>query len=85
MKTKEELNALKEKVETLNQKLTELTEEEMEQVSGGEDLVYCPTCQRKMPPETYLHDLNESGSISRISGNIRDLCRIRPGKNEIKY
>ena len=36
MKTKEELNALKEEVETLNRKLAELTEEELSQVSGGE-------------------------------------------------
>ena len=35
MKTKEELNALKEEVETLNKKLAELTEDELEQVSGG--------------------------------------------------
>ena len=35
MKTKEELNALKEEVETLNKKLTELSEEELAQVSGG--------------------------------------------------
>ena len=35
MKTKEELNALKEEVETLNNKLAELTEEELAQVSGG--------------------------------------------------
>ena len=35
MKTKEELNALKEEVETLNKKLQELTEEELAQVSGG--------------------------------------------------
>lgn len=35
MKTKEELDALKEEVETLNKKLHELTEEELEQVSGG--------------------------------------------------
>ena len=34
MKTKEELNALKE-VETLNKKLHELTDEELAQVSGG--------------------------------------------------
>ena len=36
MKTKEELNALKEEVEALNKKLHELTDEELEQVSGGE-------------------------------------------------
>ena len=35
MKTKEELNALKEEVETLIKKLAELTEEELAQVSGG--------------------------------------------------
>ena len=35
MKTKEELNALKEEVETLNKKLAELTEEEMMLVTGG--------------------------------------------------
>lgn len=35
MKTKEELNVLKEEVETLSRKLHELTDEELEQVSGG--------------------------------------------------
>ena len=35
MKTKEELNASKEAVETLNKKLAELTEEELAQVTGG--------------------------------------------------
>lgn len=35
MKTKEELNALKDEVESLNKKLSELTEEELVQVSGG--------------------------------------------------
>ena len=39
MKTKEELNALKEEVETLNRKLHELTEEELAQVSGGGHVV----------------------------------------------
>ena len=35
MKTKEELSALKEEVETLSKKLAELNEEELEQVAGG--------------------------------------------------
>ena len=35
MKTKEELNALKEEVETVSKKLHELTDEELVQVSGG--------------------------------------------------
>ena len=34
-KTKEELNKLKEEVETVSKKLQELTEEEIAQVSGG--------------------------------------------------
>ena len=36
MKTKEELNALKNKVESLNRKLAELTDDEMKQVMGGD-------------------------------------------------
>ena len=35
MKSKEELNALKEEVEAVNEKLSELTPEELEQVNGG--------------------------------------------------
>ncbi len=35
MKTKEELIALKEEVETLNKKLAELSEEELAEVTGG--------------------------------------------------
>ena len=34
-KSKEELNALKEEVEAVNEKCRELTEEELEQVNGG--------------------------------------------------
>ena len=35
MKTKEELTALKEEVETVSRKLADLTIEELEQVTGG--------------------------------------------------
>ena len=35
MRSKEELNALKEEVEALNKKLAELTEEELNQVTSG--------------------------------------------------
>ena len=35
MKTKEELDAIKEEVETVNKKLYELNDEELEQVTGG--------------------------------------------------
>ena len=37
MKTKEELNALKEEVETVNEEPCKLTKEELEQVTGGFD------------------------------------------------
>ena len=37
-KTKEELDALKEEVESVNEKLAELTPEEIAQVNGGGDL-----------------------------------------------
>ena len=37
MKTNEELNALKEEVETLNKKLAELSDEELTQISGGQN------------------------------------------------
>ena len=38
MKSKEELNALKEEVETLNKKLAELNEDELTQITGGGQL-----------------------------------------------
>ena len=44
MKTKEELDALKEEVEAVNEKLAELTPEEIAQVSGG-----------AVPPVLYRH------------------------------
>lgn len=37
MKTKEELNTLKEEVEALNKKLAELNEDELAQVFGGHE------------------------------------------------
>ncbi len=44
MKTKEELNALKEEVEALNKKLAKLTEEELAQVTGGDSGVSFEDC-----------------------------------------
>ena len=35
MKSKDELNAIKEEVETVSRKLSELSEDELKQVSGG--------------------------------------------------
>ena len=47
MKTKKELNALKEEVEALNKKLAELTEEELVQISGGEHDGFQPPADPK--------------------------------------
>ena len=45
MKTKEELNALKEEVEALNTKLAVLTEEELAQVCGGVVICIVDDCE----------------------------------------
>lgn len=58
MKTKEELNALKEEVEIMNKKLAELTEEELKQVSGG---VVGSLSSKKSP-------LSESGNVAFFAG-----------------
>ena len=45
MKTKEELNMLKEEVEALNKKLAALTEEELAQVAGGVVICIDDNCE----------------------------------------
>ena len=59
MKTKEELNAIKEELEALNRKLAELSEEELAQVSGGLDygrigMPDIETCGRVPSPEQLI-------------------------------
>ena len=56
-KTKEELNALKEGVVTLNEKLHELTEEDLAQVAGGET-VHGDNPVRESPiAESIVHEI----------------------------
>ena len=50
MKTKEKLNTVKEEVEALNNKLAELTDEELEQVNGG----------AKLDPERFRRKVEEA-------------------------
>ena len=50
MKTKEELNKLKEEVESVNEKLAELTPEEIAQVNGGRGRVIL---------HSFVHDFRE--------------------------
>ena len=59
MKTKEELNALKEEVEAVNEKLAELTEEEIAQVSGGN----IPPAPRGVPQIEVTFDVDANGVL----------------------
>ena len=45
MKSKEELDALKEEINKVNEKICELTEEELKEVTGGVKLVIPGTTQ----------------------------------------
>lgn len=53
MKSNEELNALKEEIETVSKKLYELSTEELEQVSGGKNIqqVISDLVKQQLPPE----------------------------------
>ena len=69
MKTKEELNALKEEVETASRKLHELTDEELAQVSGGNagqsETVYSLSTDghgQWTENETTVHSITVSGN-----------------------
>ena len=61
MKTKEELDFLKEEVQALNEKLEQLSVEELEQVAGGFIPLYPPVS----------HSPNESAFNSTFDGNAR--------------
>ena len=65
MKTKEELNALKEEVETLKRKLHELTEEELSLVSGGIivfEKKYDGSDWKENPEEIVWHSDSDAGA-----------------------
>ena len=73
MKTKEELNALKEEVETVSKKLHELTDGELAQVAGG---AYQGTC--------FVYVIKKGDSLSviaqRYHTTVKTLCEL----NDIK-
>ena len=73
MKTKEELNALKNEVETLNKKLAELTEEELALVVGGilpkdhyENIILSSAEQDKMILQAYKKDIGSDKNAKVI-------------------
>ena len=55
-KTKEDLDALKEEVEAVNEKLAVLTPEEIAQVSGGTGFIYEQPVPETPVIETTVHD-----------------------------
>ena len=59
MKSNEELNALKEEVEAVNEKLHELTPEELEQVTGGN----IPPVPRGVPQIEVTFDVDANGVL----------------------
>ena len=68
MKTKEELNALKEEVDTLNKKLAELSEDELKQITGGVTPGITPSSGYKNDPNDppKLDNYGPCGGIGRM-------------------
>ncbi len=82
MKTKEELNALKEEVETVSRKLHELTDEELTQVNGGGYAYY-----KVKPGDTLAviaQYLGVSQSVLITLNGIKDPTHIYAGQ-KLKY
>ena len=71
MKTKEELNALKEEVETLNKKLAELTDEELAQVSGSS----IADSLKKLLDGMKIDSGNDDGVGYQIDEKTREMIR----------
>lgn len=89
MKTQEELNALKNEVEALNDKLSTLTEEELTQVSGGGQtpensggiVGTCMEILKRMglcPAEEYVRSMIEAGGST-----LRDWALNKSGGNKM--
>ena len=77
MKTKEELNAMKEEVENVNMKLAELTEEELEWVSGGQTPV-----KPGMPTLNTSQSNRHESATSRLSERISTGQKINREKDD---
>ena len=65
MKTKEELNALRNEVEALDRKLSELSEDEMKEVMGGLDRFVEPDYEIEYKKEGKdIEDISEPGTYT---------------------
>ena len=80
MKTKEEeLNALKEEVETVNRKLHELTDEELAQVPGGQnDQIVCFGCN-----SYFSHTVEKNDTLSRLAYRYNTNVQVLKDLNNI--
>ena len=79
MKTEVELNSLREKIGTLNQKLAELTEEKIEEVAGGANekgtVFVTGTVTKKLDNNTFAVSLAGGGQIlALLAGALRMKC-----------
>ena len=77
-KSKEELNKLKEEVEAVNEKLAELTEEEIAQVNGG--VCTSLTCAKRDVEDpkghTYRGYMESKGHVDvRVSSEKKKECQ----------
>ena len=65
MKTKEGLNALRNEIEALNRKLSELSEDEMKEVMGGLDRFVEPDYEIEYKKEGKdIEDISEPGTYT---------------------
>ena len=81
-KTQEELNQLKEEYETLSNKLSELTEDEIKIVSGGYEIFDKYRINQSRPnPATVDHEVGLSASPQTLSISGSG---YRPGEREQK-
>ena len=80
MKTKEELNALKEEVETVSRKLHELTDEELAQVTGGANIILRKDREGAVTAasEVMLEGLTEA-ERQRIAAKLNEVVDVAAG------
>ena len=72
MKTKEELNTMKEETKDINKKRKNLTEDELAKISGGGGIVTCNRCNGT----GYIN--NAPCSVCKGSGGIYDPNYVAP-------
>ena len=76
MKTKEELNILKEEIETVSKKRRELTDEELEQVAGGNSY-----SEQQVPHSLGLYDSGDTtpGAVRFAAFELKDAAKWSDG------